>query len=164
MVCAHWVGGAKEARGGLDFFVRIAFKEGSNFVQNIPPMSKNNVNSILFYQLILTIYYSTMIGSDMEASCSGKPDALLLCKISMAGPRYADGKSIISDTNGTNSVVIQSVCAVAYEPAMTAPEGLVIVMGNVASKNQLPRASPVILNSLPTTASGCGKVTRIIFS
>ncbi len=80
------------------------------------------------------------------SSFSGNPEALAFCKINE--PRsltVVSEVNVSSLVNGTNSSVIQSPWAVAYPSAMMRPSQFVSTTGKVASKNQVPRAFPVMI-------------------
>jgi len=99
-------------------------------------------------------------GNDREASCLGSPDGLSFSNSNVTLPVYDLGIVMVA-LNGTKFVVIHSSVACATKIASTAPFLSKSLIGNDASKNHVPRAFPLTINSFPTEAPGRGDVTSI---
>ncbi len=92
-------------------------------------------------------------------SFCGKPEGLSALNIMVAGV-VVFTKKVRGALKGTEEVVIQSPCAVAMVVVITWPVVLSITcIGKEASKNQLPRASPVMVKGLVIISCGDGALT-----
>src|SRR3989344_5296943 len=94
-----------------------------------------------------------------SAAFSGKPDGLSFSRTRtpVAVVEVANGSD---RRKGTKSVVIHSPCACAGASANTRPLASSNLTGKLASKYQLPRASPLTVTGLVTTALGSSEGNR----
>ena len=96
----------------------------------------------------------------MLSACSGSPEGLSFSRMSVPVAVVGVAKTRVA-WNGTNSVVIHSPCACAGVMAISTPLPSRSRTGKLASKYHGPRASPVTVSGLVTTAFGVGVVREI---
>lgn len=102
-----------------------------------------------------------MIGTIKLSSFSAKPDGLSLCSVSV--PYCVSGSSKLRfAVKSTKSSVVQSLWALAVVDPISVPFSSLRVIGNSASKNQVPRAFPVIVSGLEIVAVGRGESITIM--